>query len=99
MANADGPSAFTAGKMPWGRCTRWLTCITVDPSQFGADREAIRLALEAENIESRPVWRVLAVRPGITSATSLAYRHEEQLLAGKNWETVSSSSIFTRSYQ
>ena len=39
---------------PWGRHTRWLTLITVDPSQFGADREAIRLALEAENIEARP---------------------------------------------
>jgi len=19
---------------PWGRCTRWLTCITIDPAQF-----------------------------------------------------------------
>lgn len=32
--------------------------------------------------------RVLAVRPGITSAASLIYRHEEQLLAGEDWETV-----------
>ena len=32
--------------------------------------------------------RVLAVRPGITSVASLAYRHEEQLLAGPDWETV-----------
>ncbi len=32
--------------------------------------------------------RVLAVRPGITSAASLVYRHEEQLLAGEDWETV-----------
>jgi len=30
---------------PWGRCTRWLTCITIDPAQFGADRETVRLAL------------------------------------------------------
>ena len=30
--------------------------------------------------------RVLAVRPGITSAASLAYRHEERLLASENWE-------------
>lgn len=32
--------------------------------------------------------QVLAVRPGITSAASLAYRHEEQLLAGEDWESV-----------
>lgn len=31
---------------------------------------------------------ILAVRPGITSAASLAYRHEEQLLSGANWEQV-----------
>jgi len=41
----------------WGRCTRWLTCITVDPAQFGATREDIRLALEREDIESRPLWK------------------------------------------
>jgi lipopolysaccharide/colanic/teichoic acid biosynthesis glycosyltransferase len=30
--------------------------------------------------------RVLAVRPGITSVASLAYRQEEQLLTGPNWD-------------
>lgn len=29
---------------------------------------------------------VLRVRPGITSAASLLYRHEEQVLAGADWE-------------
>jgi lipopolysaccharide/colanic/teichoic acid biosynthesis glycosyltransferase len=35
--------------------------------------------------EQRPV---LVARPGITSAASLQYRHEEQLLSGADWETV-----------
>lgn len=48
---------------PWNRCTRWLTCILVDPEKFGADREAIRLALEAENIEARPVWKPMHLQP------------------------------------
>src|SRR5690606_10509820 len=48
---------------PWGRHTRWLTCITIDPDEFGADREAVRLALEAANIESRPLWKPLHQQP------------------------------------
>ena len=31
--------------------------------------------------------QVLQVRPGITSAASLAFRHEEALLTGADWET------------
>lgn len=30
--------------------------------------------------------RVLQVRPGITSAASVAYRHEQDLLTGEDWE-------------
>ena len=47
----------------WGRHTRWLTAINVDPGEFGADREAVRLALEAENIEARPVWKPMHRQP------------------------------------
>jgi dTDP-4-amino-4,6-dideoxygalactose transaminase len=41
----------------------WLTTITVAPQRFGADRETIRLALEADNIESRPVWKPMHLQP------------------------------------
>jgi len=47
----------------YGLSNRWLTCITVDPELFGATREDIRLALEAENIESRPVWKPMHLQP------------------------------------
>ncbi len=39
------------------RHNRWLTCIGIDPAECGVDRERLRLALEAQNIESRPVWK------------------------------------------
>ncbi len=48
---------------PYGRCTRWLTCLTIEPKEFGATREDVRLALEAENIESRPVWKPMHLQP------------------------------------
>ena len=46
-----------------GEPNGWLTCITIDPAKFGATREDVRLALEAENIESRPVWKPLHLQP------------------------------------
>jgi pyridoxal phosphate-dependent aminotransferase EpsN len=47
----------------WGRHTRWLTTLTIDPAEFGATREDVRLALEAENIEARPVWKPMHLQP------------------------------------
>jgi dTDP-4-amino-4,6-dideoxygalactose transaminase len=48
---------------PHGEPNYWLTCLTIDPKEFGATREDIRLALEAHNIESRPVWKPLHLQP------------------------------------
>lgn len=48
---------------PWGQCTRWLSVILIDPEEFGATPETVRLALEAENIESRPIWKPLHMQP------------------------------------
>lgn len=42
----------------------WLTAIEIDPQQSGGiTRETLRLALEAENIESRPVWKPMHLQP------------------------------------
>lgn len=42
----------------------WLTAITIDASQTnGLDREGLRLALEAANIESRPLWKPMHMQP------------------------------------
>ena len=51
---------------------RWLTCILVDPSlNNGLTREVIRLSLEEENIESRPLWKPMHQQP--IFANSKAY--------------------------
>lgn len=41
----------------------WLTCILVDPEQAGKTREDIRLAMDAANIETRPLWKPLHLQP------------------------------------
>ena len=41
----------------------WLTCITVDPREAGFTREEVRLALDAANIESRPLWKPMHLQP------------------------------------
>jgi dTDP-4-amino-4,6-dideoxygalactose transaminase len=42
----------------------WLTAILIDPEQNGGiTREDIRLTLEAENIESRPLWKPMHMQP------------------------------------
>ena len=52
--------------MPLGTHVRpnyWLTCVTIDPKEFGVDREQVRLALEELDIESRPTWKPLHLQP------------------------------------
>jgi dTDP-4-amino-4,6-dideoxygalactose transaminase len=42
----------------------WLTAILIDPTLTGGiGREDVRLALEAENIESRPLWKPMHLQP------------------------------------
>jgi dTDP-4-amino-4,6-dideoxygalactose transaminase len=43
---------------------RWLSCILVEPrANHGLTREQIRLALEKENIEARPLWKPMHLQP------------------------------------
>jgi dTDP-4-amino-4,6-dideoxygalactose transaminase len=46
-----------------GKSNYWLMVILINPKEFGADREEVRLALEAENIESRPIWKPMPMQP------------------------------------
>ena len=47
---------------------RWLTTVRIDPSTSGINREAVRLALEAENIEARPLWKPMHLQPVFAKA-------------------------------
>jgi pyridoxal phosphate-dependent aminotransferase EpsN len=62
-ALGDLPGIAFMPEAPWGRHTRWLTTLTIDPGKFGADREAVRLALERDDVEARPVWKPMHRQP------------------------------------
>lgn len=42
---------------------RWLSTILIDSNTAGVSREDLRLALEKENIESRPLWKPMHMQP------------------------------------
>jgi dTDP-4-amino-4,6-dideoxygalactose transaminase len=60
---ADAPGISFMPEAAYGQSNCWLTCILVDPDEAGTDRESIRLALEAEDIESRPLWKPMHLQP------------------------------------
>jgi pyridoxal phosphate-dependent aminotransferase EpsN len=64
-----------------GRSTRWLTCITVGADSFGATRDDLRLAMEAENIESRPTWKPLHLQPAFSTCRVRGGAVAEQIFA------------------
>lgn len=75
----DLPGVVFMPEAPWGRHTRWLTTLTIDPSQFGVDRECVRQALESENIEARPVWMPMHRQPVFRQYESIGGRVAESL--------------------
>jgi dTDP-4-amino-4,6-dideoxygalactose transaminase len=55
----------------YGQGTRWLTVMMIDPEKNLSTPEIVRLALEARNIEARPVWKPMHMQPVFSSARSI----------------------------
>lgn len=75
------PGIGFQAEAPWARSNRWLTAITVDPARFGATAETVRLALAAEGIETRPVWKPLHRQPVFAGARAIGGAVAEVLFA------------------
>lgn len=62
-ALGDLPGVSFQPEADWGRHTRWLSCLVIDPALARCDREELRLGLEAANIEARPLWKPMHLQP------------------------------------
>jgi dTDP-4-amino-4,6-dideoxygalactose transaminase len=54
---------------------RWLTTILVDPTTTGITREQLRIALEKENVESRPLWKPMHLQPVFKNVSAFIYEN------------------------
>lgn len=62
-ALADIPGLSSMPEAAYGQANRWLTVILLDPAILPVTPEQVRLALEEENIEARPVWKPMHLQP------------------------------------
>ncbi len=88
----DWPGVRFMPEAAYGRCTRWLTVVTVGRGQRAEDsREGIGKpaeqvmrvieALERQNIESRPVWKPMHRQPVFRSAKMVGGRVSDRLFS------------------
>jgi dTDP-4-amino-4,6-dideoxygalactose transaminase len=78
-ALSDLPGIDFMPEASYGRSTRWLSCLTIQPEQFGYDREQVRLALATQQIESRPVWKPLHMQPVFAGCEAIGGQVSESL--------------------
>lgn len=63
FSTIDGVSVFTEPNEHYFS-NHWLSCIVIDAKQSnGITSEKLRLAMEAENIECRPLWKPMHLQP------------------------------------
>ena len=93
IALSDCPGVTLQKEATWGTHSRWLTVMQLDAERCGIDREAVRLALEAADIESRPVWKPMHLQPIFASAPRVGGVVAEELF--KNGLCLPSGSNLT----
>jgi dTDP-4-amino-4,6-dideoxygalactose transaminase len=65
---------------PRGTTNAWLSCLTIDPS-VGITPEKVRIHLEGDDIESRPLWKPMHQQPVFKDAPTRLDGTAERLYA------------------
>jgi pyridoxal phosphate-dependent aminotransferase EpsN len=80
-AFADLPGIALMPQAGYGVHTNWLSCFLIDAGTFGASRDQVVAALQAANIEARPVWKPMHLQPLYASAERFGGAVAEDLFA------------------
>jgi dTDP-4-amino-4,6-dideoxygalactose transaminase len=80
-AFADLPGLSFMPEAAYGKSNRWLTVLQIDAKAFGATPEAIRQAMEAQDIEARPVWKPMHAQPVFAGVRMFGGAVAEELFA------------------
>ena len=80
-ALGDLPGIEFMPEPDYGRATRWLSCLTIDPKVAGVDRNTVIRELEKHNIESRPTWKPMHLQPLYKGCAVVGGKVAEELFA------------------
>ena len=80
-ALGDLPGLSFMPEAPWGRSSRWLTALLIEPQAFGTDPDGLRRILAATSIETRPVFKPLHMQPVFRDAPRVGGAVSEALFA------------------
>ena len=78
---SDIPGIEFMPEAAYGQCTHWLSVITIDSAIAPFSNESLRQILEAEAIESRPVWKPMHMQPLFANAEMVGGNVAERLFA------------------
>lgn len=81
QAALNRPGIAFMPEPPGYHSTRWLTALTIDPTQTGVTREEMRLMLLEHQIESRPLWKPMHMQPLYEGAPYHGSGVDERLFA------------------
>lgn len=97
--NKEGVTVFTEPSKDY-KSNHWLSCIVIDSKKAGFSSEDIRLALEKDTIEARPLWKPMHLQPVFKNAPYYGAEISENLFknglclpSGSNLEKISRKRI------
>lgn len=80
-AFADLPGVAFMPEASFGRSTRWLTCLTLDPAEYRLTPAAVCAAMADARIEARPMWKPMHLQPVFAGARRVGGNCAERIFS------------------